>query len=638
MNTNLADLPVRIFRVLSQELEKDNLWTKIVDYDQDPIFSMKQLEIDSFLKRENCCDQVLRRWGNRGQTVGDLLARLQYLSRTYEDEFDTIQFQLRRKFKALRWVPYLDEPVTISFDGDFIKLECKAQGFPTPQIKWYTNDSKDPIHTGRSYTLLRCKCSTEHQYKCIAINQVPEGLSYSEHYRRHGKQWHSRIESEFIDVTSCVRDDELCESCKNLEMGRLSQILAEEEKIETNSVPIRPNLDVNLRAADKVALVMSNCSYKHLPELMTPHCDAQTLADALQKMNYKTVTLADLTLDEMRYFIREYKKLIGDGVYAVFYFVGHGFEVNGQCYLLGVDAPADAHQPQHALSMDWLLSIFRDKQPSLNLLLLDVCRKFIPYEAIGPFVEYSEQFKKFHRAHRNMVYGYSTSGGVGAYEVKGEVNGIFMKYLKNHVQLEISVIDMLNKVLLDIGDDQKVCDLQVPEIRSTLTHPRSLADPLIFDGHTASFDNHTLHWRLMHELPNPATIRFDLQPLVATVWFQFCGNFTNKVYVLASVADYRPNQEETELEETEEVSENALNHRAFVVFPKELHCSEAKEYSDDEEGVSLYWILSGLQKIKKENGLSCEVHLRHVDDLKKTIEKKSVDIGHILITRIKCLQ
>lgn len=73
-----------------------------------------------------------------------------------------------------------------------------------------------------------------------------------------------------------------------------------------------------------------------------------------------------------------------------------------------------------------------------------------------------------------------------------------MKYLKNHVMLEVSVIDMLNKVLLDIGDDRKVCDVQVPEIRSTLTHPRSLADPLIFEGHTGSFDNHTIHWRLMH--------------------------------------------------------------------------------------------------------------------------------------------
>lgn len=639
METNLADLPVRIFHVLSRELGRDNLWVKIVDFDQDPIFSMKQLEIDNFLKRDNCCDQVLRRWGNRGQTVGDLLRRLQFLSRTYENEFDTIQLQLRRKFKILRWVPDSEEQVTMSVDEETIKLECKAQGFPCPTIKWYTNDSKEPVHTGRLYTVLRCKCSTEHQYKCVATNEIPEGFSYSEHYKRSGKLWNSILESDFVDITSLVRDDELCESCKNFEMGRLSQILADDEKVENKSIPVPSNLDSTLRAADKVALIMSNCSYVHLPELMTPHCDAQTLADALQKMNYKTVTLADLTLDEMRYFIREYKKLIGDGVYAVFYFVGHGFEVNGQCYLLGVDAPADAHQPQHSMSMDWLLSIFRDKQPALNLFLLDVCRKFIPYDAIGAFVEYSEQFKKFHRAHRNMVYGYSTSGGVGAYEVKGEINGVFMKYLKNHVSKEISVMSMLHGVLKDIENDPKVCDLQVPEIRTTLTDARSLADPLIFDGHTVSFDNHTIHWRLMHELPNPATIPFEAEELVATIWFQFCGNFTNKVYVLASITDLRRvSQDETDVEENEEPSENALNHRAFVEFPDELDCSDAKEYSDDEEGVSLYWILSGLQKIKKEGGLSCEVHLRHVDDLEKTILKKNVDIGHILITRIKCLQ
>ncbi|CAI2344201.1 unnamed protein product [Caenorhabditis sp. 36 PRJEB53466] len=621
------------------ELERNNLWVKIAEFDHDSIYFMTQSEIEKATKKDNCCDQVLRRWGNRGQTVLNLLTQLQTLSKVYEEEFDPPQLQLLRKFKPLRWVQ--EEQVTKSFkDGDTtITLECCARGFPCPEIKWYTSSSKDAVHVGRTFVLLKCKCSTEHQYKCVATNEVGEGFSYSDHYRKKGKQFVSKLESEFIDVTSCIRDDELCDSCKNFEMDRLSQILAEEdvEKAENRQAPARAALDVTLRAADKVALIMSNCSYIHLPELKTPHCDAQTLADALQRMNYKTVTLADLTLDEMLYFIREYRKLIGNGVYAVFYFVGHGFEVNGQCYLLGVDAPADAHQPQHSLSMDLLLSIFRNIQPSLNLLLLDVCRKFVPYDAIGAFVQYSEQFKKYHVAHRNIIYGYSTSGGVGAYEVKGEVNGVFMKYLKNHVQLEISVIDMLNRVLIDIGDDKKVCDVQVPEIRSTLTHPRSLADPLIFDGHTASFDNHTIHWRLMHELPNPATIRFETHQLMATVWFQFCGHFTNKVYVLSSISDLRQCEDDEELEENEEPSENALTHRAYVEFPEELHCSDAKEHADDEEGVSLYWILSGLQKIKGEAGLTCVVHLRHVDDADATIEKRNVDIGHILIARIKCL-
>lgn len=89
-----------------------------------------------------------------------------------------------------------------------------------------------------------------------------------------------------------------------------------------------------LIAADKVALIISNCMYQHLPKLVTPHCDAETLATALQvrrplhwyfcvlrfrflqDLKYKTVTLADLTLAEMKFVIKEYKKLLGNGVYG----------------------------------------------------------------------------------------------------------------------------------------------------------------------------------------------------------------------------------------------------------------------------------------------------------------------------------
>lgn len=34
-------------------------------------------------------------------------------------------------------------------------------------------------------------------------------------------------------------------------------------------------------------------------------------------MKYKTVTLADLTLEEMKFIIKEYRKLLGRGVYGM---------------------------------------------------------------------------------------------------------------------------------------------------------------------------------------------------------------------------------------------------------------------------------------------------------------------------------
>jgi mucosa-associated lymphoid tissue lymphoma translocation protein 1 len=115
-----------------------------------------------------------------------------------------------------------------------------------------------------------------------------------------------------------------------------------------------------------------------MSNLITPHCDAATIAQALIDLKFKTVTLGDLTLEELKFIVKEYKKLLGEGVYAVFYFVGHGFEANGQCYLLPIGATAGNYGPEDCLSMDWVLSMFQDQKPALNLILLDICRKFLP--------------------------------------------------------------------------------------------------------------------------------------------------------------------------------------------------------------------------------------------------------------------
>lgn len=72
-------------------------------------------------------------------------------------------------------------------------------------------------------------------------------------------------------------------------------------------------------ASDKVALIISNRTYAPLmSNLITPFCDAEALADALQQMKYKTVSLGDLNLNEMKCIIQEYRKLLGDGVYGRF--------------------------------------------------------------------------------------------------------------------------------------------------------------------------------------------------------------------------------------------------------------------------------------------------------------------------------
>ena len=62
---------------------------------------------------------------------------------------------------------------------------------------------------------------------------------------------------------------------------------------------------------------------------------------------------------------------------AAFYFVGHGFETGGRCFLLPVDAPVD-YGPSDCIGVDALLAVMQPHAPALNLILLDMCRRDSP--------------------------------------------------------------------------------------------------------------------------------------------------------------------------------------------------------------------------------------------------------------------
>src|SRR3569833_1459414 len=104
-----------------------------------------------------------------------------------------------------------------------------------------------------------------------------------------------------------------CEQCNKQDIARICHLL-EDNNLNQNQ-PHDPMLETTtceIVAADKVALIISNRNYESkMANLITPHCDAETLAENLQQMKFKTVTLGDLKLEEMRFIIKEYRKLLG---------------------------------------------------------------------------------------------------------------------------------------------------------------------------------------------------------------------------------------------------------------------------------------------------------------------------------------
>lgn len=69
-------------------------------------------------------------------------------------------------------------------------------------------------------------------------------------------------------------------------------------------------------ATDKVALLIGNLNYSNHPGLMAPIMDVHELANLLQQLGFRVVSLLDLTREEMLAAIDKFIQLLDRGVYG----------------------------------------------------------------------------------------------------------------------------------------------------------------------------------------------------------------------------------------------------------------------------------------------------------------------------------
>ncbi|MEM6463636.1 MAG: caspase family protein [Pseudomonadota bacterium] len=91
-------------------------------------------------------------------------------------------------------------------------------------------------------------------------------------------------------------------------------------------------------AAKRVALVIGNSDHEHVPELANPANDAADMSARLKSLGFLVIEGRDLTLTDMRNKVREFMATLSDADIGLFYYAGHGLQVNGKNYLAPVDA------------------------------------------------------------------------------------------------------------------------------------------------------------------------------------------------------------------------------------------------------------------------------------------------------------
>lgn len=136
--------------------------------------------------------------------------------------------------------------------------------------------------------------------------------------------------------------------------------------------------DDNKKASQKrVALVLGNGAYTKAKALPNPPNDAADMAQTLRDLGFEVISGVNQTKRQTETLIREFgTKLAASGGIGLFYYAGHGLQVNGENYLVPVDAdiPEEDEVAYSAVPISLVLTKMMTAKNDLNIVILDACR------------------------------------------------------------------------------------------------------------------------------------------------------------------------------------------------------------------------------------------------------------------------
>jgi len=134
-------------------------------------------------------------------------------------------------------------------------------------------------------------------------------------------------------------------------------------------------LSADAEPARRVALVIGNGTYAEAGTLANPVNDALDIADKLRSIGFEVIEGNDLGKRELERSIGEFSDALEGAGVGLFYYAGHGLQVDGRNYIVPVDARLDmpVKLQLEAVPIDEVLDIM-EQQTKVSLVFLDACR------------------------------------------------------------------------------------------------------------------------------------------------------------------------------------------------------------------------------------------------------------------------
>ncbi len=186
-------------------------------------------------------------------------------------------------------------------------------------------------------------------------------------------------------------------------------------------------------AQNRVALLVGNANYDN-PELvlLNPVNDVVALTAALELLGFEVSTAIDQNRAAIETALATFQETAKNADMAVFFFAGHGVQLNGENYLITreFDTVNENSLQAAALTMSAVTNALNEASPEVGIVILDACRN-------NPFVETGQVVQGLARSRGGpgLLIAYATDPGNVAYDGTGE-NSLFTSAIVNHISTD----------------------------------------------------------------------------------------------------------------------------------------------------------------------------------------------------------
>ena len=206
-------------------------------------------------------------------------------------------------------------------------------------------------------------------------------------------------------------------------------------------------------AEKRVALVIGNSAYENVPRLTNPSNDATDVAAKLKALGFEVVEGIDLGKRDMEKRIRAFAEALNGADVGLFYYAGHGLQVDQRNFLAPVDAQlkSESDLDFEAVQLDLVLKNMV-RNAATSLVFLDACRDN-PLAAklaqVGRSLDVGRGLARIETP-ASMMIVYATEPGKVALDGAGR-NSPFTGALLRHIDTEgASISDVMIAVRNDV--------------------------------------------------------------------------------------------------------------------------------------------------------------------------------------------